>query len=225
VVTVAFLVIDLWSKAWAVRTLPVFEPDPARHLLGLITFRRSFNSGALFGLGEGMSSLFIAASVLALVFVLYLFACSGGRQRVMHVALGLILAGALGNLYDRAYCTAHLVTFAGSTPNGPPVGTMEVIGPLNADPVRMRHWGTDEEPFERPQDEIASIVTQSVVRDFIRFEPAFRGRPIWPWVFNIADVALTVGVIILLVQFCFDRKKARVAAGASPRSSPEDARV
>jgi lipoprotein signal peptidase len=222
IVTLVFLVLDLWSKAWAIRTLPVEIGTPTPHLFGLITFRRSFNAGALFGLGEGMSPLFVAASVLALLFVLYLFACSARRQWVMHVALGLILAGALGNLYDRATCLAHLVTFETSEPGITTTAAMEIVGDPNADPVLMRHFGTDEEPVTMPRDRIVSVRRQGVVRDFIKIEPIF-GIDVWRWVFNIADVALTCGVVILLINFWFDRRQARPAVESTTTASTEDA--
>jgi len=221
-VAVLMLVLDLWSKAWAVRTLPVAEGEPTRYLFGLITFRRSFNAGALFGLGEGMSPLFIAASVLALLFVLYLFACSSRRQWAMHVALGLILAGALGNLYDRATCQAHLVTFQDRQRGTATMAAMEIVGHPDADPLMLRHFGTDEEPVATPRDRIASIRQQGVVRDFIKIEPIF-GFDVWRWVFNVADVALTCGVAMLLVNFWFDRRRNTLAAEPATTRSAEDA--
>jgi lipoprotein signal peptidase len=197
------LALDLWSKAWAMGALPVADPDPPTLLFGRISLQRSLNAGALFGLGQGMSALFIAASLLALLFVLYLFASSSRRQWVMHVALGFILAGALGNLYDRTWCTADVVTFRQSRAQE----IAAVVGDRNADPVLLRPWGTEADPVETPQSEILSIRTQGVVRDFLRFEPVF-GIDFWRWVFNVADVALTIGVAALLLQFWSDRKSA-----------------
>ncbi|MBN1510663.1 MAG: signal peptidase II [Phycisphaerae bacterium] len=203
---VVVLALDLWSKAWAMARLPVVNADPPTLLFGRISLQRSLNAGALFGLGQGMSPLFIAASLLALLFVLYLFASSSRRQWVMHAALGFILAGALGNLYDRAWCTADVVTFRQS-------GSREivtVVGERNADPVRLQPWGTEVDPVETPQSEILSIRTQGVVRDFIRIEPIF-GIDIWRWVFNVADVALTIGVAALLLQFWWDHRSSTAA--------------
>jgi len=200
------LALDLWSKAWAMSKLPVINPDPPTFLFGRISLQRSLNAGALFGIGQGMSALFIAASLLALLFVLYLFASSLRRQWVMHAALGFILAGALGNLYDRTWCTADIVTFRDS-------GAQEfvtVVGDRDADPVLLQPWGTDAEPVKTPRSAILSIRTQSVVRDFMRIEPVF-GIDVWRWVFNVADVALTVGVAALLLQFLHDHRSASAA--------------
>ena len=64
-------------------------------------FRAMANQGAVFGIGQGQRAVFIAVSVLAIAFIFYLFSTSG-RQRFYQFVLGLLLAGVLGNLYDRA---------------------------------------------------------------------------------------------------------------------------
>jgi lipoprotein signal peptidase len=220
-ITAAVVTIDLWSKAWAFRTLG--PTDAREHVFGLFTLRRSLNAGALFGLGQGYVLVFIAASVAALGFVLYMFTCSSRRQRAMHVGLAFILAGALGNLYDRITIQAQLVELNGGTRF-----VKEVVGDPRADPVQLRDWGTDDPPDAIPQNEIASIVTMGVVRDFIKFEPRLLGHEIWPWVFNVADLVLSLGVVILLVHFWTGRRRAPVAAPAvaeiadpAGRSSPD----
>lgn len=211
------LAIDLWSKSWAFRNL---GPDDVReHVFGLFTLRRSLNAGALFGLGQGYVLVFIAASVAALGFVLYMFACSSRRQHSLHVGLAFILAGALGNLHDRITIQAQLVDLKTE-------GTRfvkEVVGDPNADPVLLRDWGTDQPPDAIPRSEIASIVTMGVVRDFIKFEPRLFGYQVWPWVFNIADLVLSLGVAILLIHFWTGRSRAPAAAPAAAEMSEDPA--
>jgi len=202
-IAAAALFLDLWTKAWAFRTLsPVDTPE---YLFGLVTLRRSLNPGALFGFGQGMVDVFIVASLVALLFVVYLFACSSRRQRVLHAGLAFILAGAMGNLYDRSMVKAQLVTLAASGSDPSDTFIAEVVGEPNADPVQIREWGTRSRPQPYARERIVSIRTKGVVRDFIRLELALFGRPLWPWVFNFADVALTVGVGILLVYYWVER--------------------
>jgi lipoprotein signal peptidase len=106
-VAVSALVLDLWTKAWSFSAL---GPHEERVIIpGWLNFRRSLNDGAVFGSFTGYVSLFIAASVGALLFVLFLFYRSRPRQYLLHVSLALILSGALGNLYDRAYMEADVV--------------------------------------------------------------------------------------------------------------------
>ena len=49
-------------------------------------------------------------------------------------------------------------------------------------------------------------------------EPSFKigglRIDIWPWVFNVADVLLVVGVGLLLLNFWWDRKAEKAAEAA-----------
>src|SRR5690606_17589022 len=67
---------------------------------GWLRFEYTENHGAVFGLGQGQRLLFLVVSVAAVGFLSYLFA-SSGRRRLMQVVLGMLLAGVLGNMYDR----------------------------------------------------------------------------------------------------------------------------
>ena len=124
IVAGAVLWFDLWSKAWIFAKL---GPEEERVLIpGVLAFRRSLNAGAVFGSFAGQVNLFIIASVFALGFVFYLFAHSPRTHRVMHIALGLILAGALGNLYDRSRVKADVLRFrASSGHEGGVIGVVE----------------------------------------------------------------------------------------------------
>ncbi len=206
------LCVDLWSKRLVFGELASNESRTI--LAGTIEFRRSLNAGAVFGSFAGHSSVFIIASLFALGFVFYLFAKSTRKQRSLHVALALILAGAIGNLYDRAFITADIVSpTAASAPDEPIIGL--IVGDRDAPVVRIGHWPDGAEPrsFERST---VTIRRQGVVRDFIRFVPKFpmwvpklAGRDIWPWVFNVADAALVCGVGALLISTWLDRKQYR----------------
>lgn len=59
------------------------------------------NTGAVFGLGAGKRWVFISVSIVAVFVLVWLFWFSPRGAWVYHVALALVLAGALGNLYDR----------------------------------------------------------------------------------------------------------------------------
>lgn len=205
------LALDLWSKHWAFSSL---EPDTGHAVIdGVLEFRRSLNAGAVFGVFSGYVNLFVVASLAALAFVLYMFATSSRSYRVMHLALGLILAGAIGNLYDRTTTTADVVDFRGSSGEW-----MTFIGRVTSEPtddfVRVEDWPAGGNPRTLSKDGTV-VRTQGVVRDFIRFVPRFPawvprlgGRDVWPWVFNVADAALVVGVLTLLAHSLFDRREA-----------------
>lgn len=134
----AALVADLATKAAVVRWL---APSSSVNVIGdYVKITHVRNVGASFGLFPGNTYVLIAASSIAVLVVVYLAYRSRGRWAAMSF-LGLILGGALGNLYDR-------------------IRLGEVI-------------------------------------DFI--DIGF-GSKRWP-VFNVADIAVTAGVILMLLEY------------------------
>jgi lipoprotein signal peptidase len=209
VVTAACLFADLASKRWAFHDL---GPDEVRVLIpGLIRAHRSLNSGALFGAFSGWVWAFIVASVLALGFVVYFFACSGRRQRFLHLGLAFILAGALGNLYDRSFVLADVVEIPPSASASADEDIGVIVSEEGADPVVLATYPDKSLPREYRRKDIEVISRHGVVRDFIKFTPV-RGVDYWPWVFNVADALLVVGVGILLISFQLERRRAGQAA-------------
>lgn len=102
VVLAATLALDLWSKAWAWNNLrrakPIMVIDP------LLEFSFSFNLGAAFGFLNDASwsrMFFIAVTMLALGYMAWLAFTLPTRRAYGFVAVGLIAAGASGNLHDR----------------------------------------------------------------------------------------------------------------------------
>src|SRR5258708_7447559 len=155
------LTLDLWTKAIAFAKLggPVFldltgrarvESSEYRFIPGFLHFYITTNQGAVFGLGQGQRWLFILISIAAIGFLGYLFITSVG-QRFYQVILGMLLAGVLGNMYDR---------------------------------IRFGY-----------------------VRDMIHALPGWTwpgsSREVFPWIFNVADVLLCVGVGLIMVYSVF----------------------
>jgi signal peptidase II len=74
------------------------------YLSGWLSFRlfTSFNRGALWGVGQGYTWVFAALSTAAVIGIpTWLFAFKAARSWWLTIALGLILGGTVGNLYDR----------------------------------------------------------------------------------------------------------------------------
>ncbi|HVX14725.1 MAG TPA: signal peptidase II [Pirellulales bacterium] len=94
--------IDLATKDWIFDKLgPPGGPTQWlwRPFFGLQT---SLNQGALFGMGQGKVAFFAALSGLAALGILYwLFVARAAHDWLLTIALGGIMAGILGNLYDR----------------------------------------------------------------------------------------------------------------------------
>jgi len=180
---------DLWSKHAAFATVAgdpiILAPrevvaDPSYRLPwhsgirvlspDLLDFHLVVNHGAVFGIGQNARGMFIVLTAVAVSVGLFLFAFwTRARSTAAHIALGLVLAGGIGNLYDR--------------------------------------------------------ITFGAVRDFLHMLPrrdlpfnlSWPGgsREIFPWVFNIADVVLLIGMAILILQSIRADAAARAASKAA----------
>lgn len=147
-VTALGLAIDLCAKSLAMAHLST--PGKVVQLVpGYIQFEYLRNHGAVFGIGQGDRIIFIVISIVAIAFLTFLFAGSG-KQKMYQVLLGMLLAGVLGNLYDR--------------------------------------------------------IVYGYVRDMIHIFP--RWPNLYPWVFNVADMLLCIGVAIMLIYGLFHREQA-----------------
>ena len=145
------------------------EMDPAdRHVTvidGFFRLKYAENTGAAFGLGSDWSpdlrvTFFILVSIAAVGLIGYIFYKLEPRQRLMALAVSLVLGGALGNLIDRI--------------------TMNKV-------VDFIDWYIT---FDQPVD-------------FWLFS-ARAGEHHWP-TFNIADIGISVGVVLLAVEMVFTK--------------------
>lgn len=141
---------DQYTKTWALQHLTLGVP---RHVVGPVNLLLTYNTGAAFGLGTGVTPIVEAAAVALIV---WLLAASRRASRAaswpMAVGLGLLLGGAFANLGDRLF--RH--------PRGFPGGVVDFIQAVS--------W--------------------------------------WP-IFNVADAAIVVGVIILVAAYwAKDRSRA-----------------
>jgi signal peptidase II len=102
-VAAAVVAADQVTKTWALH-----HTVRPRHILGPVTFQLTFNSGAAFGLGSGVTPV-VEALVVVLVIGLVAFGRRATRRLTTAgvVGLGLLLGGALGNLTDRFIRSNH----------------------------------------------------------------------------------------------------------------------
>lgn len=99
---------DQVSKTWALH-----HANSPRHVVWTLWFDLTFNRGAAFGLGRGVTPL-VEIGVFAVVAGLVLFGrrAARGTGWPVTIALGLILGGAAGNLGDRFF--RHIPTHPGA---------------------------------------------------------------------------------------------------------------
>jgi len=93
---------DLVTKAWFFASPALRAGDVFWLWTGHVGIQLSWNEGALFGIGQGRVWLFVALSVAAAAAIpLWLFWFRAARDSWLTFALGCVMAGVLGNLYDR----------------------------------------------------------------------------------------------------------------------------
>ncbi len=96
---------DLVTKSIIFSRVAASAAQPVTIVPKVLELQTSKNTGALWGFGAtlpGSSMIFAALSVIAaIVICYYLFVLGAASSRVLTIALGLIMAGAMGNCYDR----------------------------------------------------------------------------------------------------------------------------
>lgn len=93
------LLVDEVSKYLVMKNL---DGHPAKHIIGsLVKFTYVRNPGAAFGAGESLTPVItVIALIAAVVTIRFIFKARNG---LWAFALGLLLAGVLGNLSDRMF--------------------------------------------------------------------------------------------------------------------------
>ncbi|WP_058235580.1 signal peptidase II [Devriesea agamarum] len=112
-VAVFVLLIDQWTKSLALTHLAELEPYPV--IPGILNFTLLFNSGAAWSLGANATPVVTLVQVLISLIAVW-FLIAKVRSTGWAIALGLLLGGACGNLYDRllrppGFGRGHVVDF------------------------------------------------------------------------------------------------------------------
>jgi signal peptidase II len=175
--------LDLWTKSLAVAHLKRGDAIDLVH--GLLRLEYTENHGAVFGMAQGQRWVFLAVSAGALGFLIYLFSTSV-RRPFYQVVLGMLLAGVMGNMYDRVQ-----YGYVRDLLHGLPGWYW---------PAWVRHA-----------------------------LPSLPGE-VFPWIFNVADSLLCVGVGLLLIYSFFQpvsptRSTEAESAAPAAAAPPLDAHV
>ena len=106
VIVVVGAALDLWSKSYMQHWLQM-DPDHLDRsrfvevIPGFFAWAGNWNTGVTFGLAQGWTWAILVFTVVACTGLVAWLALTKSRSRLLHVALALVLAGAIGNLYDR----------------------------------------------------------------------------------------------------------------------------
>ena len=113
VLLAALLAVDQATKALVARTVDLYQTITV--IPGFFNITRIHNKGAIFGTFSQTDNtlvfaLLTTASFAALVLVVFYYFKTPAAEKLMRVALTLIMAGALGNLFDR-FIRGHVIDF------------------------------------------------------------------------------------------------------------------
>ncbi|MGQ9876947.1 MAG: signal peptidase II [Chloroflexus sp.] len=102
-VAIIAIALDQASKRWIVATL---GPEPMTKFIPLIgediRLAYSHNTGIAFSLFQGKSDILTIVALVIITGAIYLYITQlPNRRRLIQIAMGLILGGALGNVIDR----------------------------------------------------------------------------------------------------------------------------
>ena len=95
---IGVFVFDQVTKAIIRSSLSLGDSWPEE---GIFRIVHGLNTGSAFGLFAGFTNLLVVASIIGIVFILFVFLKQNNNVIWLRLSLGLIVGGALGNLFDR----------------------------------------------------------------------------------------------------------------------------
>lgn len=111
-VSALVVVLDQWSKAWVLRSLPEFTDVVV--IPGFWNWYRTYNTGAAFSFlaNGGGWQIWLFSALAAIISVALTYALAGTQRREWKTALpyALVIGGAIGNVIDRVQ-HGHVIDF------------------------------------------------------------------------------------------------------------------
>lgn len=101
ILVIIILSLDQLTKLLATKNLILNQSIPI--IKGVFHISLIHNRGAAFGILKNQASLFVVTSIFAIILI-YRSLKKDTKHKLYSVSLGLILAGAIGNLIDRLFC-------------------------------------------------------------------------------------------------------------------------
>ena len=93
------VIIDQLVKYWTINQIDLHSSLPG--IPKVFDFYYLRNTGAGWGILSGKMNLFYVATILILIYLVYLLYKTTPQQRLSQIAYGLLIGGALGNFIDR----------------------------------------------------------------------------------------------------------------------------
>jgi signal peptidase II len=100
-VSFAVLLLDQLTKNLVLKYMAAGQSIPLIQGVFHLTFVQ--NTGIAFGLFQNANSIFLITSSIILLGVIYVLVHTPKEEKAIHVLLGMVMGGALGNLADRIF--------------------------------------------------------------------------------------------------------------------------
>lgn len=189
---IAGAALDLTTKSLAFKHIQ--WGDEVTIIDGFFSYGKTTNPGVIFGKFPGAKKFWMWVSIAAVPAIMWIFFAAKRHRWILTITLGMILAGTIGNMYDRVFTEKQEVR----------------------DFIKfyyVRGEGTDEE--------IAALKTEGkygICRNCDQSFPwRLRENPralycsncseaVWP-LFNLADSFICVGVFLLTIEMMFFDEK------------------
>lgn len=97
-----FLILDQVVKAWVRANLNLHQ-SPGYPWPGVFEITLTYNKGIAFGMYQGLGIIFTPIALLMTLFSFFYSYKRPSAPGLLHFALGLLSAGAIGNLIDRLW--------------------------------------------------------------------------------------------------------------------------
>jgi len=95
------ILLDQWTKSWVRSNIAFGESWGPEWLAPFARFVHWYNTGAAFGLFQGMGTVFIILAFVISIAILIYYPRVPRQDWTLRLAMSLQMAGALGNLIDR----------------------------------------------------------------------------------------------------------------------------
>ena len=108
---VVVFTLDVITKAWVMNTFALYEQTPV--IGDFFRFTYTHNRGAAFGIdiGEHSRIFFLILSLIALGVLAVIYRGTPSSDRLRVLAISMVAAGALGNIWDRIRLEQGVVDF------------------------------------------------------------------------------------------------------------------
>ena len=179
-ITVFILIIDQISKIWIKTSMRI--NDQVNVLGSWLRLHFVENEGMAMGIswggeiGKYSLTIFRIIAIFAIIYYIYVL-IKNNASKAFIVVMSLILAGAIGNVIDSLF---YGLIFSES------YHQIATFVP----------WGTGYTTFM--QGHVVDMISVQLFT-IPEFVPFYGGQKFFPFIFNIADAAISVGIILIVI--------------------------